>query len=540
MPVIRRLLLVALGLALPQAAWAQSEQEPPPPGSERFFADKVEDDEEEEADETLWQGSLVGTAFGHRETAPVAEPLPTGLEGGATENASPVGRIYGDMRARLHGKHLQGKAYDFHLDARARLTGDGDFQSGVFGDNEYDIRELYLTREGDKTDYHLGRQFVLELAAVKIDGLRVVHRKDDEWSYLGFAGGYPSRQSRSVKTDYPVAEDMDGNRSRIIPVSAGLGAAFRFERMYGSFGAVAILPRGTDRQTSTLEKPRVFTTANAYYRRSPKLDFYGFTILDLEGAAGRGITNASLGTHFRPRPNVRLNASVNHVDTETLNVIAQTQLEDPDPGTPTIVQNNIEVMRIAQTSAQVGLSVSFRDGRFDVFTVGQVRQRPEITINLLNDMQQVIPESRAADITFGVIDRRSIKDLRLRASYTSIFGFQGVPNANRSEADIVRVGGSRELKDGKAEADVELTYLASEDNRRTEMCVDLLSCFGTSTSTTISATGLLFYRFEPDWFLVASASLGNQSITTTASDGTETPQPTILLTTAFARLAYRF
>jgi hypothetical protein len=540
MSVTRIALLAGLAVAVPAVGVAQAQsQEPPPPGSERFFADKIEDDEEDEADETLWQGSLVGTALGHRETAAVSAPLLPGGQG--AENASPVNRVYGDMRARLEGRRLKGKNYNFHLDARARLTGDGDFQSGVFGDNEYEVRELYLSRPGDKTDYHLGRQFVLELAAIKIDGLRVVHRKDAEWSYLGFAGAYPSRQSRSVTTDYPTVENIDGTTTRILPVTAGLGAAYRFDRMYGSFGAVAILPRGTDRETGTLEKPRVFVTSSGYYRRSPKLDFYHFVVLDAEGAAGRGLTNLSLGANARPRPNVRLSASVNRVDTETLNVVAQTQLEDPDPLAPTLVQNNIEVMRIASESARVGLSVSFRDDRFDVFTVAQVRRRPEITIESFDDMMVLatIPKAQAADITLGVIDRRSIKDLRLRASYTSIFGI-GDTNANRSESDIVRIGGSRELKDGLAEADVELTYLASEDDNRDAMCIDLLTCFGTSRSRSISATGLLFYRFKKDWFMVGSASLGTQTITTSSTDGTETKQPSILLTTAFARLAYRF
>lgn len=540
MSVTRPLVVAMLMVAAPASAWAQAgDQAPPPQGSERFFADKIEDNGEDadEEEKTLWIGSLVGTALGHRETARVAAPLPGGMAG--TENASPVARVYGDLRARLEGRHLQGKDYDFHLDARARLTGDGDFQSGSLGGNEYEVRELYLSRRGDKTDYHVGRRFVLELAAVKVDGLHVVHRKDAEWSYLGFIGAYPSRVSRSVKTDYPKIEDLDGNVTRLIPVTAGLGASYRFQRLYGSFGAVGILPRGIDRATGTQEIPRVFATSNGYYRRSPTLDFYHHVVIDVQGAAGRGLTNLSLGTNYRPRPNVRVNAGINRVDTETLNVVAQTQLEEPGPTPLPIVQNNIEVTRIASESARVGLSVSLREDRFDVFTTGQVRRRPEITITRLDDMEVVIPKAQAADITIGIIDRRSIKDLRLRASYTSIFGV-GNANANRSEADIVRIGGSRELEDGLAEADVELTYLASEDDNRDTMCIDLLTCFGTSKSRSISATGLLFYRFKPDWFLVASASIANQKITTTASDGTETPQPGILLTTLFTRLAYRF
>jgi hypothetical protein len=555
-----RLVVLAALLAWPAMASAQSEGQ----GSDRFFAEKGED-EDAGPDSTLYQGSLVSTSFGYRETGSIAQNLTGGVVG--VENASSVDRVFTDLRARLTARHIKGSSYDFHGDARARVTPDERFgtQTGLFGDNEYEVRELYARKYGVSADVTVGRQHVLELAATKIDGLRVDYAKNDHWIYLGFLGLYPSRTSRSIEDDYPqAAPEMIGGEpgKRIMPVAGGIGGAYRYRKYYGAVGAVGIMPLADEQLEGAprAEQPRVFLTANGYYRRSSKLDIFHFVVLDVAGSnvsdrdeiegttLGKiPLTNLSVGATYRPNFNLRITGAVNRVDTETLNAVAQTRLEDPDPGTGTIVQNNIEVQRISQQSARLGVSAAFKERRFELSASSLVRQRPEITVTQPNDTEVVIPAAQAFEFTVGFVDRRSIKGHRIGATLTAIQGF-GDSNLYRTDANVGRLYASREVKDGKGEYELSVTYVQSSDENRDE-CLQNgpepgpfgNACFGTTKVNTIQAGGLLFYRPKKDWFVIGNLSAASQGITVIDTMAmTEVSQPRILILTGLLRIAYRF
>lgn len=529
--------LAALGLA-PGAAWAQQ-------GEERFFVEKDEPDDAEE-DDTLIQGSLTSTTFGYRETAPVAQPLTGGLVG--VENASPIDRVYTDLRGQLDARHLKGSSWDARADARIRVTPQGDFavQAGAYGGDEYEVRELYLKRYGQKSDLSFGRQYVLEAAAIKIDGLRIDYDASDRWRYIGFVGLYPDRTSRSVLDDYPKAAPLvlgGEPGSRILPVAGGAAAAYRYQRYYGSVGATAIMPRGDEQLEGAprAERPRVYFSSSGYYRRTAQLDFYHFVVLDIEGSGGRGLTNLSAGVNYRPNFNLRLNASVHRVDTETLNVQAQTRLEEAAPLENTVI-NNLEVARISSESARVGASAALAEQRFEVSVSGMLRRRPEIQVARAPAEPIVFPAAQAAEVTLGVVDRRSFKGYRAHGGFTRVFGF-GEENLYRSEANILRLGAGKEFKQGLGEYELDLSYLSSTDEGRDVACdvLNPLTCFGTSKVNTLSIGGTVFYRIKRDWFLIGNASLASQGITTVDTLGMqETSQPRILITSAFFRAAYRF
>jgi hypothetical protein len=81
--------------------------------------------------------------------------------------------------------------------------------------------------------------------------LQIQREASKQWRYIVFAGLYPSRISRDVREDYPVGDNdpdpLVNERKRIMPVSGGLGASYRFERAYGAFGGVAVFPLASSR-----------------------------------------------------------------------------------------------------------------------------------------------------------------------------------------------------------------------------------------------------------------------------------------------------
>ena len=528
------------------------------PGEDRFFF--VAEESEEERDETAFDGSLTSTSFYYTELGDPGDPYGTGTTPAAPESASPIDRLFTDLRAQLDAKHIRGSKFDVRADLRGRLTttyraadtnivdaepGTIPYQSGTFYGDELEIREMYLRRDGGEYDWAVGRQFVLELAAVRFDGVKVEKQQSERWRVIGFAGTYPTRGSRDLRDDYPVGDndpDPDAvDPKRIVPITGGVGAAYRYQRIYGAFGLVAIAPLANDQATGTLEKNRVFLHSNGYWRQSNKLDLFHYAVLDAVGAGGAGVTNLTLGANFQPVETLRAHASVSRVDTETLNVQAQTRLEEPDPNGQPAIQNNIEVARIAQDMARVGLSAAFRN-RFEISTSGTLRRRPELAVPTADGtMEIVFPASQAADITISAVDRDSWKDLRIGLSGTRTIGI-GDANLYRSRSLIVRADASRAILGGKAEVEGNLTYLNSQDDNIGSTCsvIDPESCYGASRMTSVSLGGLMFYRFKPTWFLVGSATLGRQLLTTTVMAEQTVSQPAVTTASLFLRLAYRF
>jgi hypothetical protein len=522
----------------------------PTADQDRFFIDKVDDDTTE--DTTLWQGSLTSTSFLHRETAGVAQPLAG--EGGVvgTENAANFLRLFTDLRAQLDGRHVSGGAWDVRLDARARVVptvnGQDSWisfspQSGTFGGNEYELRELYATHGGERTDVTIGRQFVLDLAAVKIDGVRLDYASSESWTYIAFAGLYPVRGSRSIETDYPEGVSMTGAPAgRVLPVSGGAGAAYRTSKSYGALGLVGIAPLANDRVTGGMEQPRVFATANGYWRPSIDLDLFHYAVVDFLGTGGAALTNLSLGANWKPAARMHLTALVNQVDTETLNVQAQTQLKDPGQQLPGVIDNEIAVSRIASRSARLGLSVGLGQGeRYEVSVSGQVRQRPDISISTgIGQTPVTIAAAQSAELMLQATDRRSLWGTRASLMALTMFGV-GSANLARTTATVVRASATKSFADDKGEWEGDLGYVASKDDNVGKTCntTMLATCWGSSSVSTISIDGLAMYRLGDSWLGIASVELASQSLTVTDAMN-NVSQPSIIMITGLVRLSYRF
>jgi hypothetical protein len=539
-------LVVALVLAAAAAAHADT----PSADQDRFFVDKVDDDAT--VDTTLWQGSLTSTSFLHRETAGVAPAL-AGVGGVVgTDNAADFLRLFTDLRAQLDGRHIGGGAWDFRFDGRVRyvplVSGKDAWvswspQSGTFGGNEYDLRELYVTHGGERTDVTIGRQYVLDLAAVKIDGLRLDYASSETWTYLAFAGLYPVRGSRSIDTDYPTGVDMAGAPTgRVMPVAAGAGAAYRTQQTYGALGLVGILPLARDRVTGGQEEPRAFVTSNGYWRPSITLDLYHYAVVDFAGAAGAAVTNLSVGANWKPVPHLHLTGQVNSWDTETLTVQAQTKLNDPTQQLVGVVNNEIAVSRIASQSARLGLSVALGDSeRYEISTAAELRSRPDLSLSTgMGNPAVSLKAAQSTELMLQVTDRRSIAGLRLSLLALRSFGV-GSANLDRTSTTIVRASAQRSFADDKGEWEADVGYSASSDDNIGVTCTSATigTCWGASKVSTAALDGFAMYRLGDNWLGLASLEFADQSLQT--SDAAQlVSQPGIIEITALVRLSYRF
>ncbi|MBK7197290.1 MAG: hypothetical protein IPH80_32970 [Myxococcales bacterium] len=535
--------LTIAGVALAAGAgraWAQADER------DRFYVDKDDDDR----DKTLWQGSLTSSSFYYTES---------GVDGTAygpgepPANGSPYARMWTELRAQLDGRHLKGGRWDARIDARARVVPnpypqDGADparpQSGMFGDNEYELRELYLVRGGRRSDLFIGRQVIADLGAIKIDGIRLDYAKNRRWTYLGFAGLYPLRGSRSIATDYPVGIDKaNAPTGRVYPAAGGFGGAYRTQNSYGALGAVAIVPTSRDGGyggTGTFERPRLYVTANGYWRRSPALDVWHYLIVDLYGSAGTAATNASGGLQWKPSPRLRFQLWANHLSTEALNVQVRDQLEN-EVIVNGVVVNNVKVQRIGTTAGRASVSALLGKGRrFELTAALQGRRRPDVVLEA-GTADQTLPAAQSLDLHVQAVDRGFYGGLRLEGTFIRTIGL-GEASYARSTAQIVRLGASRELKDGKAQVTGDLSWVTTADDNATMQCLpgSVTTCYGSANSTALQANAAGYYRWKRDWFVTGALGVGTQKLIVTNLSGGGVPQATTLIGQAFVRIGYKF
>jgi hypothetical protein len=515
--------IVAGIVARPRVARAQTMDET------RFFVDKDDDSDE---DETLFQGSLTASSFFFREAGAAG----TTVVGGAVqpEQASPFARLFTDLRVQLDARHVKGGRWDARIDARARVANDPDdrqpftqdnrLQSGLFGGPEYELKELYAVRGGRRADLFVGRQLVADIAATKIDGVRIDYAKSRRWTLLGFAGLYPRRGSRSLADDYPMALDSAGMATggRVLPVAVGGGAAYRTSRSYGALGAGAIAAKG--------ERPRVFVSDTGYWRKGPRLDVWHYIVVDLYGSGGLALTNASAGVQWKPQPRLRLNLAAHRVDTEALSLQIRDQLENVDTGG--FVVNNVKAQRLESDSVRASLSGALGARNRYELTVGLAgRRRPAVELTPTVSLAA----TQSIDVSVQGVDRRFYGGVRMDVAISRSFGVGQAPYAH-SNVLTGRINASRSWRDDRLEAQAELAYLASRDDNAGEPCnLGSGACLGSATTGTLSASALLYWRLARDWYANGSLGLGRQVITLA-----EGAQPAITSTTGFLRLGYRF
>jgi hypothetical protein len=517
---------------------------------DRFFVDKSDTSKTEKG--TLVQGSLTSTSFGYHESGGTITPAAAGVP-----SASQLNRLYTDLRLQTDFRHISAGRWDARVDVRGRVVGNpgpvtaafapatnSTVQSGFLGKNELELKELWLLRNGVRSDLFFGRQFIPDLGGIKIDGLRVDYASSTKFTLLGFGGLYPIRGSRSITSDYTRLlsnPDTTGNRSTAgrFTGAGGFGAAYRTLDAYGSFGGVAIAPLSS-------ESPRVFGTSTGYWRYGPTFDFYHLAVIDLIGsnAVNSGLTNLSLGINYKPDQRLRGTLSFHRVDTETLNVQAQAFLQNPDTGA-NIVQNEAFLQRIATNQARASLSAGLGQlQRFEVTAAVSYRRRGEVVLSppatAPGAMSTTLPAAQSAELYGAITDRHSIKDLRLGADVSRVFGV-GSAAFQRTSSLSLRAFAAHELSNGHGEWEAELAYSNSNDDTAGTTCdpTKIISCFGASRSSVLSLGGNLFYRINRDWFAMGSLFLNRTSVTEVQM-AMSVEDPAVTGISGFFRIAYRF
>lgn len=530
----------------------------------RFFADAPET--AASLKKTHFSGSLTSSSMYFREVG-VELPEPMGASD-TGPGATSIERMFTDLRVQLHAQHISGSGWDFKADTRGRydprscdVTDDTlgtvnpclRTQSGTFGGQELEVRQLFLARNSKSLELTFGRQYVLDLAAHRLDGLALRYKKSPHVSYLAFAGLHPQKASRDLRQDYPdsVAQ-TDGSTKRIMPVTGGAGLAYRYKTLYGALGGVAVAPLVEDSATlggdGKLEQPRVFLTSNGYYRQSSTIDLYHYAVLDVAGAAALEITNLTLGLNYRPNPTLRAYLQVNRVDTESLTALVQTKLDTPnadgDPANLDAIQNNIEVLRIAQDSVRAGISGSFAQRRYEASTSVALRRRDQVTLTSPGGENSFTLEpAQDLEAIVRLVDRRSLKGFRIGAQVSKSFPV-GNATFQRSTTLVGRLDASRGYAHDKAELELHALAVQSDtESGAGDMSVCLLNstpeqledCFSRTSARTLSVGAVTFYRLSQKVMAVASGSVGMQTIDTDVLD-----QGTIYPVNLFLRLAYRF
>ena len=520
---------------------------------DRFFVDKV--DTEKTENKTLVQGSLASSSLFYTESGG-----DYGMNQGG--NAAKFARYYTELRLQTDFRHISGGRWDARVDARARVVPTPDnaassvdpnhIQSGFKGQNEYDLRELWLFRSGKRSDFFLGRQFVPDLGGVKFDGLRLDYASSRKLTFIGFGGLYPVKGSRSIDSDYVDLRTEQGTRVGKLVGAGGFGGAYRTMNAYGAVGGVALVPFAG-------ESPRVFATSTGYLRSGSTLDVYHFALVDLVSAIGFGVTNLSGGVNYKPGPRLRLTANFHRVDVDTLNVQANAFLTDPivDAANPhsTVVQNETYLRRLATNTARAGVSAGLGQlQRFEITLQGSYRWRPEVVLTDGAGMGRYrLDAAKGVDLYAAITDRRSIKNLRLGIDASRSFGVGDVA-FHRSEIFGIRASAARELENGHGEWEAEVSYTTTRDKAAGIVCTPgggggmptPGTCFGSSNGAILSFGGNLFYRINRDWMAMGTLFLTRQTLTHNDVDpamptvAVPKTDPTINGIMGFARVAYRF
>jgi hypothetical protein len=291
------------------------------------------------------------------------------------------------------------------------------------------------------------------------------------------------------------------------------------------------------------ERSRVMATSSGYWRFGAPLDVYHFAQLDLAGAGGAGLVNGSLGIDARPVAGLQLTASIHHVATDVLQIAARNLLSDPDPSAIGIVQNNLAVIRISQDVARAALSVALLDQRFELSASAGLHRRPEVSVALADGSGAVVfPESRSADASFSILDRRSVAGVRAQLSATLTEPVGG-GTASRTRGTVVRLAVSRGFAEqrGQIEADVMAERFRDVDGSA-GMCMtslDAFACYGTSTTAAAQAGVLASWRVGREWLVLADVHAGYRDVHSTSMAGPVT-WPTVTSLTSFVRVQWRF
>ena len=433
------------------------------------------------------------------------------------ELAAPEDLMFTDLRARASVARDDDRGLKGLADFRTRLTGDELGARGYTGGSEYHLRRAYLEQRNKTTRFAAGRQLIGEADAIRIDGITANFDAGGRWRYGAFAGAFPNPFSRSLDTDYKGI----GSASRV-PVAGGAHASYKAKTTYGSLAAATVVPRENDVESP--EPVRVFVAASGYTRLTPDIDFIHYGVFNLTGVGGAQVVSAQGTANWRASRRVRLSLGASRMSTYAVELYVRDLLETEDPqaeaGAP--VQNNLALVRIANTELRAAATLRIGD-RSDIFAHVRGRQRGALAATELPMEIAALDAESQVDVGGGARRRDLVAKIELAARGAFISG-------TRTRSSYGNLSARRSWFRSRLMSELVIGFIRFRDN-----CGEgEIACTGTSIGTTVRGGGTLIYRTRHILFL------GDYRAARLTSRVGGESQPTITSHSVLARAQYSF
>lgn len=495
--------------------------------------------------------------------------IPAGY-GREAQVSSPYELGYGELRAIIDARRLGN--WELHIDGRVRISGqfstdaatqgaDQIVARGYLGGREYEVRQTYLRRRGEKVDFALGRLLVPEADALKIDGARLWWRLAKHWDASVYAGAYPNPFSRSLTSDYAGG----------FAIAGGLDSTYTYDKIWGSFAISSSyfsgnddggpLPATINDPTSTApvtgkvqtETPRTWITWTDYVRLLSWLDIFTDVVLDVTGAAGVNLTRLDAQANIRAGKHVTIRAGYDHLSAFAIEMWLTKLLSSRVDHSAGTIENNLVVNRTARD--QVYGNINFSFGKANVFLDGRFRKRA--LVSLTDDPQFVVAGNQVApgiawDATIGIRDLGSIWGLR-----PALWGM--VIADYRTKGAIMGLELGRSFADDRLSVDLSFLYANTVDQNANNPTVTACTattvgtipsvynnCYGTRAGATYEAGITLTGAPSLHWFMfldyrvVADTAGGYVVPPVMGTMVVPLPQATILTHVLLLRLEARY
>ncbi len=492
---------------------------------------------QQDVDETTYTGRVFISGMYYAESA---SATPAG-----SQDAAPGKLLYTDIRGFLKADHIQGGKWQGVGDLRLRVASNGAqefpmMQTGMaagstargwLGGNEYQLREGYVLRRGDKVDLALGRQVLLDVDAIRIDGLRAVYRKSDAWELGAFAGLYPNPFSRTIDDDYKPA---DANKRTIteMPVAGGAWAGYRYNRVYGALGLAAVDYRDKPDPAIPADPLRTFVSSQGYFRVKTGVDVFHYGVLDLTGPAKQQLMNLQVGLHWRAKPRVLIEAGVSRMSTYAIAIYVRDILQ-PIGATPPpagSIVNNLVLARMGADEARVGATYNMIEKRVDVWGTLRYRKRDALDNANLPAVIAALPPESMYDVSAGIRQKKSLGGWTLSATGDLISGLH-------TDTYWITAGGQRTFLKDKLDVELDVMYVSYKD-----VCPAAATdptCGGNIQGTTIRPGGSIVYLRDKHWVIIGDYRLTLNSAKA-VNAGVSSPRPDITGHSLFVRAQYSF
>jgi hypothetical protein len=446
----------------------------------------------------------------------------------AKNQAATFSLAYGDLRAVIDGRRLPGN-FEIHVDGRVRVTGDFSTDAatqeanqitsrGYFMGREYDLREAYFRRRGSTVDFAIGRQYVLESDALRIDGARVWWHIHKHWDGSVFAGSYPNPYSRSLTTDYQGSNGYYG-----FAFAGGADVSYIYDKLWGSISATGIYLGGKNDGgpfnpampivTAGTEAPRAYLTWTGFYRLFSWLDLYHDLVLDVAGSAGVQLTRLDAMVTARAGKYLTLRAGYDHMSSIAIEMYLTNLLASrADFMLSPSITNNLIVERTARDQVYLHPDVHF--GKVDLYAEGRLRFRtlvnagedPQFIVSAVAPINtNQVAASFAWDATIGARDLGTLWGIRAGLWYTLLDDF-------RSSSHVLGIELGRSFYDDRLGIDLSFLYARTRDQSagNTMGCVApmtpanssslILPCFGTRDGAEYEPGLTLTGTISAHWF----------------------------------------